>query len=592
MQLKSCLIEINMRKKKRNEKFFRKINGSLIFRLLLIEIGFLVLPLFIFMGVMYFKESKLDLKDDHFALKLILHAKEEVLNEMIEGHDHLLSWIYQLQLDAFSLKKMEISESIFHLIWKNGRYVCDLSTKSEILGKDFTKLVAFHVQQASDLLAFPDQKKCFFLKSFSDGKEMWVKEISIEELLNRLDLDRDFFSPSIISLVIKENKVFVSTRPSWEGKSILTSLDEKQRFIKESTPIKKSNLILLVASPEKEVFIHIFSIFAKMGLLILLILFIGGGMTFYLTLRMGKPLKQLCFQMKRIGKGDFKAKYQKDRMGFEINLIGNILNEMVRSLVDFIDRIKKEKSAKEAYEKELMIGHQVQTSIIPKEFPSFPGLDVGIQFAPAKEVSGDFYDFMIDEKEGNKRLFFSIADAADKGIYACFYSLTIRSMLRSFGRVYTDLKEVIEKTNRLFCLDTGDRGVFVTAWLAYFNEKNRQLLFSNCGHFPAYLLHSNGKVDKLTTKGRAFGIEPFEHVFTCSIYLEEGDTLLLFTDGVIEAYDQKMKMFGEARLIEKFKQKKEKSAQKIAKELFDDVKRFSKGQEQHDDLTLFVLKVC
>ncbi len=588
-----------MDQEKKPKKFFHYISGSLIFRLLLIEICFLFLPLLIFIGIIHFEESKLKLEDDSFALKVILYGKKEVLQEMIKNNDRLLTSIDQLQLDTLSLKHMtSLEEPIFHLIWQEEKYLCDLSTSSEMIGKDFTDLVSLLLGDTSHLLAFPDQKKLFFLKPFANGKEIWAKEISKQKLLSWIDLDQHLFYPSVISLVVKGGPVFVSTHSHWEGKSFVTPLAKKsfffikkQRFIKEARPIKKSNLILLVAVPKKGNFIDIFAIFAKMGLLILLIVFIGGGITFYLTLRMGKPLKQLCCQMERIGKGDFKATYKKDQMGFEINLIGNILNEMVKSLVNFVDRIKKERAAKEVYAKELMIGHQVQTSIIPKTLPPFPGLEIGIRFAPAKEVSGDFYDFMVDEKQGEKRLFFSIADAADKGIYACLYSLTIRSILRSFGRVYPNLNHVIEETNRLFCLDTGDRGVFVTAWLAYFHEKTKQLLFSNCGHFPAYLLHSNGNIEKLTTKGRAFGIEPFNDVITRSICLETGDILLLFTDGVVEAYNQKMEMFGEERLMDVFKQKKDKPVQTIVEELFEEVKQFSQDQKQHDDLTLFALKI-
>ena len=207
------------------------------------------------------------------------------------------------------------------------------------------------------------------------------------------------------------------------------------------------------------------------------------------------------------------------------------------------------------------------------------------RFIAAKEVGGDFYDFL-----SNGQLMLSIADTSGKGISACFYSLSVRSMLRSYGEIHEDLETIVRETNNLFCLDTGDTGVFVTAFIAFFDPKTKRFHYSNCGHFPALLQRANGTIEKLTTPGMALGVVPFDEVATSSVQLETGDTLLLYTDGVVEAHNDAMEMFGEDRLLTSFQNKKGLPPQEIVDTMIEEVALFAEGSPQHDDLTIITLK--
>ncbi len=273
-------------------------------------------------------------------------------------------------------------------------------------------------------------------------------------------------------------------------------------------------------------------------------------------------------------------------MGFEINVIGEIFNETVDSLNENMEAVQKVRIERETYEKELLIGEEVQRSILPKKLPNFPGVEMAARFIAAKEVGGDFYDFLVGDL-----LMLSIADTSGKGISACLYSLSVRSMLRSYGKIHQELDVILKETNNLFCLDTGDTGVFVTAFVGYFDPKTKVFNYSNCGHFPALQLKKNGELHKLSTKGMALGVVPFDHVATDKAQLETGDLLILFTDGIVEAHNDKMELFGERRLIESLQMKKDWEPQKIVDEIIKEVALFAEGSPQFDDLSLIVIRV-
>jgi sigma-B regulation protein RsbU (phosphoserine phosphatase) len=221
--------------------------------------------------------------------------------------------------------------------------------------------------------------------------------------------------------------------------------------------------------------------------------------------------------------------------------------------------------------------------------PKIPGIDIAAGFRPAREVAGDFYDLFVKQDE---KLMLAIADAAGKGVPACLYSLCVRSMLRSFDDSFTELPEVIARTNNLFCLDTGESGVFVTAWVGVYDAKKRTLDYSCCGHPPAILKHKDGSFEELSTEGMALGVIPFDEVKAKSISLSSGDTVVLFTDGLLEAHDPDGRLFGKERLLDWLRTTEELSAEQMIESLFKKLAQFAYHAPQHDDQTLLVLKIC
>lgn len=595
---------------KRRGALVRSLRGSLALRILMIATVLVVFPLLFFTAVMYYEDSRCIEKDNLFTLELLLEEKRERIEQFIESESRLLALVEVAHVDQTKLK--EVCQegpflALLHLIYGQESYWCDKASSPHLVGKNFSFQIPPESFQGAYLFGGRKEQEPLFLlyDPSSDEKELWAALVSKQDLTNKLTLDKTFTRQVAVFLLSQEGEVILSTAGddrAQRGKgAFLSSKEEREGgvlYLKDEDEVGitqrvgKSNLFLLVTMPKHANFVSFPYLFAKMGVFLLIILIAGGGATLYLTFRLGKPLKILCKAMQQVKlTNDLKVLYVADRLGFEINVVGAIFNDMVESLARFIDRIREERAAKEAFERELMIGQEVQTSILPKGLPLFPGLDIAARFLSAKEVGGDFYDFLVRPGPEGERLFFVVADTAGKGIYACFYSLTIRSMLRSYSQVFDRLERVLQETNNLFCLDTGDSGAFVTTWAGFFDEKTKRLSFSNCGHFPALLIRSEGSVEPLTTRGMALGVEFFDHVDTTSVTLCPGDALLLFTDGVVEAYDDKKLMFGKERLLNAFLSRKHLPAQAIVDELVEELFLFTKGVPQQDDLTLLVLKV-
>lgn len=319
-----------------------------------------------------------------------------------------------------------------------------------------------------------------------------------------------------------------------------------------------------------------------------LVIFVVGGLgTYWLIRKMAKPLKQLSSAMESARNQEYSRRYHRQPFGFEINELGSHFNEMIEAILLHMEEAKNQRVAKELLKKELEIGHQIQRELLPKEIPEFPGVAMASRFVSAKEVAGDFFDlFAVDED----RLFFVIADGSDKGISACLYSFLVRSMLRSFASSEKELSEIIKKTNNLFCQDTGDTGNFVTAWMGILEAPTSTLTYASCGHYPAVWIQSDGAVGELTTRGIALGVQHIEQVDVASVRLLDGDSLFLYTDGVIDAQNEKGQLFGKSRLIELLKAKAELKPQPIVDALMGEIEAFSGGAEAYDDLTVLSLR--
>lgn len=567
------------------------MRGSLSLRILFIAIVFLIIPLLFLSSLLYFEDSRIKKKDNLFTLSILSKSEKARIEEIIQNGTNVLdmmNFFLSSHPNEMDMNKILSNISykdgvgaIFHL---NSLLVCDFASDSKLIGKNFSNRE----------LIDRDQKNFPYLYLLNNG---FGVALTTEYFLKTVDYQLGEKAKVNVFLLSANREIIISSDPRFlhqkfeklNKKSHIRLIDETYLGVLTSLPVIDGYLFICI--PEAVNFVDIPYFLYKIVGLLLLILVIGGGFTFWLTRRLAKPLHQLCLVMNKVKKGDLSSHYQMDRMGFEINVVGAIFNEMIGSIVTHMKAIKTEKIEKEILMQEFKIGQEVQKSILPKELPDFPGLTIGARFISAKEVGGDFYDFLMQESVHHNRLMISIADTAGKGIYACLYSLSVRSMLRSYAECYDDLSEIIKKANNLFCHDTGDSGVFVTAFVSFFDHVTREFHFSNCGHHPAVLKRKNGTIEKLTTKGMALGVVPFHHVETNKVQLHSGDMLLLFTDGIVEAHNEKMKMFGEEKLISHFEAKSDLPPQQIVDEIIEEVALFADGAPQYDDLTILVLKV-
>ncbi len=401
-------------------------------------------------------------------------------------------------------------------------------------------------------------------------------------------------SPQYSGLPLKHGTVFLNPIPDYNAYSMVADSPISFAVI---APIEPLGLRLMADADKDAIFDPFLKALWKAMSVIALIFAIGGWLTYWLTIRLAKPFRSLCKVMEAVGGGDLAARFMPERLGFEINTVGGIFNQMISSLLSQMHVAEVERVQKETLSKELMIGHEIQMSLIPKEMPRIEGIELAGKCLPAKEVGGDFYDVFVKEgskpeegKPGSSIIVLTMADASDKGISACLYSISLRSMLRSYVNKSNDLGAVIVNANNLMCKDTSDLGVFVTNFMALYDTESHMLTYASCGHPPAFLCRKDGRVEHLTTPGIAMGVVELTHVDPKSVHLGPGECVLFYTDGVTEAHSKEGQLFKSNRLEMLLQAESARTAEEISQSILEAVLTFATGAPQHDDISILVLK--
>ncbi|NIR06611.1 MAG: SpoIIE family protein phosphatase [Candidatus Aminicenantes bacterium] len=257
------------------------------------------------------------------------------------------------------------------------------------------------------------------------------------------------------------------------------------------------------------------------------------------------------------------------------------------SLQNIQSEIEREHMAKE-----LEIAWNVQKSLLPGKVPDIPGFDIAGMCKPAKEVGGDYYDFI---PLGKNKLAMIIGDVSGKGISASFYMTLTKGFVQSYMSGNTSPKAVLIKINELI-YKTMDRRSFVTMFIAVLDWELKKIVCARAGHNP--VLHYSAKSGEsimVKPEGIALGLRKTrafsQTLQEYELQLENNDWLILYTDGFIEAVDNDSNEFGEKGLIQAVKENPQISSQSMMETIFDKVRYFSGLNVQHDDMTIITLKV-
>ena len=235
---------------------------------------------------------------------------------------------------------------------------------------------------------------------------------------------------------------------------------------------------------------------------------------------------------------------------------------------------------------ELEIARQVQTRLFPQTLPPLETLDYSGICIQARQVGGDYYDFL---DLGRERLGLVVGDISGKGMAAALLMANLQANLRSQCAIALDQPQrFLQSINRLFYENSTDSS-YATLFFAVYDDRAQRLRYVNCGHLAALVLHADGSLERLNSTCTVLGL--FKD-WDCSIEerpLSCGDMLALYTDGISESFDDLGHEFGEQRLIESLKRNREQAPQSLIDSVVGDVRRFS-PHEQSDDITLIVAK--
>jgi serine phosphatase RsbU (regulator of sigma subunit) len=306
------------------------------------------------------------------------------------------------------------------------------------------------------------------------------------------------------------------------------------------------------------------------------------------------------------------------------------------------ERLHKEALARQRLEQELDLAREIQASFLPACYPVLPGYSQASFYRAARQVGGDFYDFIeleaaphietlaaargaagpqsgtaLTRRElelefwrsgksaprqtlkqptrapvpaGVERLGIVIADVTDKGVPAALFMALSRTLIRATASDGRPPAAVLEKANRLI-LDDARSGLFVTCFYGILNTTTHTFTYADGGHnYPLLYRHATGEVDQLQASGIVLGIVPEPRFEQREITLESGDVLCFYTDGVTEAMDSRRRLFSEERLIEVLRRSHELPPDEIIARIIEAVTNFSAGAPQADDITMVMLK--
>ncbi len=231
---------------------------------------------------------------------------------------------------------------------------------------------------------------------------------------------------------------------------------------------------------------------------------------------------------------------------------------------------------------ELSIASKIQQSILPREFPVHPGYAVFGSMEPARNVGGDFFDVIL---LADGRIGLAIADVSDKGVPAALFMMSSRTLLKGAAISHENPGKVLTEVNRLLN-ERNDAAMFVTVFYAVFDPQTGALFYANGGHNPPIVVHADGTSFLLPlTGGIALGVTP-EFAFGChSVPLAPGESVVLYTDGVIDAVNGREEEFGLERLRMFCTATLGQDPQKANLEILQEVAAFAGDAPQFDDIT-------
>jgi sigma-B regulation protein RsbU (phosphoserine phosphatase) len=304
-------------------------------------------------------------------------------------------------------------------------------------------------------------------------------------------------------------------------------------------------------------------------------------------------IHQLFDGTQRVRAGDFSHRIDV-RSHDQLGELADSFNQMTASITVLLRQAEE----KRRLEEELRIAREIQMSLLPRGPLCLPGVRVSALCVPAREVGGDYYDyFPLDDQ----RVGLLIADVAGKGTSAALYMAELKGLLLSLSQIHDSPKALLVQANKVLAEHLDSRS-FITMSYAIVDVRRRTLTYARAGHTPLmhYRLDGSGRrgVAVLAPDGIVLGLgiegvaARFEQLLQeCTLPLAPGDVFVLFTDGVTEAMNPSADLFGEDRLQDLVAEHGHLPTDEIRDRIVQEVEAFAAGADQHDDMTMILLKV-
>jgi sigma-B regulation protein RsbU (phosphoserine phosphatase) len=333
-------------------------------------------------------------------------------------------------------------------------------------------------------------------------------------------------------------------------------------------------------------------VLAIVGVLFLVIQFVAFVMGFALARSITGSVHELFVGTERVQQGDYTHKIP-IRSNDQLGELAKSFNAMTTSIED----LQQQKLEKERLEQELRIARNIQMSLLPQGPLLMPGLAITAHCEPAREVGGDYYDFLpLDEH----RVGILIADVSGKGTSAALYMAELKGLMLSLSERYSSPRQLLIEANRIISHHLDARS-FITMTYALVDVRARTLTYARAGHCPLIYLpgpHAAAQgVRILAPDGLVLGLkidngEMFDRLLQeDTLPLGPGDLFVLFTDGISEAMNISDECFGEGRLGDLIQEHGHMPFEELRERILREIRAFVGAASQHDDMTMLLLKV-
>ncbi|MCQ2168137.1 MAG: SpoIIE family protein phosphatase [Bacteroidales bacterium] len=299
--------------------------------------------------------------------------------------------------------------------------------------------------------------------------------------------------------------------------------------------------------------------------------------------KMTQPLTEFSESAISIAGGNFNTALPEIKSEDEIGQLKDSFDHMQKSIREYIHNLKNTTQEKERLESELNIASKIQMAMLSKKFPNSENIELHAILRPAKQVGGDLYDFFIYDKH---ILYFTVGDVSGKGVPASLIMAITRAFFRFVANMDVEPDKIVSRLNYALS-DENDSGMFVTLFVGRLDLSTGELSYCNAGHNPVVL---NGKFLDVKPNLAVGLINDFKFELQRCL-ISKGDKLLLYTDGITEAERTDFTQFGEERLLAWVNSLPEDTDSSTAcHDLYDEVKKFTDGNEQNDDITIMTIK--
>lgn len=354
-------------------------------------------------------------------------------------------------------------------------------------------------------------------------------------------------------------------------------------------PIRSTGWSFATALPEKEILSFTRSQIQRGLIGITLIILFAVICVMIVANNLTRPLKVLTNAVEKLGQGDLSINLKDISTHDEIGQLSKTFNKMTLQLRQHIDELKKQYAARDAVENELRVARDIQSSLIPSKFPAFPNYDEFDLHAinhPASHMAGDFFDFFLLD---SCRLFIVIADVSGKGTGPALLMAVSRTHIRNLAAKGQSPAEILTELNSLLLQDR-EQPMFVTVFVAEYNIRTGNLCYANGGHVVPYLINKDGIVGQFgEPTGTIVGMLEDAEYGESNITLQSSETMVLYTDGILEARLPDGAFFGEEHFITLLSANADMSLVELCDSALAAVKAYQ-ANKLSDDVTMLVLR--